>query len=220
MTATQDLLPYAFVNMDEMESNIVGAIANSATSIRSDVLVQLNIENEKRIRRIHLFTSPDKTYHPLTRADVPQLKDSMIQSPIVSVLEKSLLDTEFTRLEHFVKWSMDAYPSDHYLLIIWGHGKLGGLALEASGSYLDTDSLKKVLQEVQGWSGRKLDVLAADSCYWMAIDDIEGISDCTHYVCGSSNVQSYAGFPYGAIMREINSGQFGGAPVKITSAKI
>ncbi len=216
MMATSELEPYAYADLNEMEANLPAGVIQSASysgsSLRTDVIVQLQFENEAQIRRLHIFSHPDKTFTPFTKSKLAHLTENQIHSPVISILDRPQHSNHAKELEEFLKWSIEEYPSEHYLLILWGHGQFSKLSLDSSGNFISLDNLRSSLQKFQDWTGDRLDILAADACYWMAVDDIEQIADCTHYSSGSSDLESAVGYPYGDLLRELNSGRFMEAP--------
>ncbi len=61
MAATQDLLPYAYADLKEMESGEtydgtpISSTAHRGSSLKSDVIVQLDSDTSREISRLHMF---------------------------------------------------------------------------------------------------------------------------------------------------------------------
>lgn len=126
MAATEDLVPFAYANLLEMEApslKIENPDQRTGSSIRTDVVVQLNLATEPQFQRLHLFESPKDQPLILKREAIPQFSREQIHSPIVSSLPRSFPTSERKQLEDFLKWGIQEYPSEHYFIIIWGHGE-------------------------------------------------------------------------------------------------
>src|SRR5713226_3796945 len=75
-------------------------------------------------------------------------------------------------LADFVRWGMDRYPADHYLLVIWGHRN--GADPE-TGSKLPESLVHDELLPL--FPNRKLDVLGYDSCHMASIETAYAMRD-------------------------------------------
>jgi hypothetical protein len=241
MSATQDLIPYAFADLLEMEAahSIADPLATHSTgsSIRSDLVVQLSMENDLSVSRLHMFESPEDQSKNLSKEDVSRLVRKQIYSPVVAEFARPTPASEAKLFEDFLKWGIEEYPSEYYFVIIWGHGqgwtsiesnvlnklpqkdnikvaftgRYGGLALDGESNYLDIPSLRGVLKKVKKWTGEPVAVFASDACLMQSVEDGHELADCTQYICGSEDIESYAGFPYGNVLSQLNSGVFHGA---------
>lgn len=242
MSVTQDLVPYAIADLIEMESELAGS------SLRADILVQLNHLTRKDSRRYHLFEMNSDPFRPLKPTDVSQLTEPRVQSPVVStssISSSSQGDSESKRFEDFLKWAIAEYPSEHYLVIVWGHGQSwNGVATSSvpgirgkagiptsfcrakkstvsptSPTTLDLPALRGVLKSIKKWRGEAIEIFASDTCLMQSVEDVAELSRYSQFICGSEAIASYAGFPYRDILCELNTGNFDQAPQRASSAE-
>jgi hypothetical protein len=210
MSATKDMLPYGVADLLEMESPMAGS------SLRSDVVVQLNNGISQKSQRLHIFPNQNAEKRLVSKQDLKTLTEYQILSPRVFEFEPDPESPEQVRFEEFLRWGIEEYPSEHYFVIIWGHGQVWtGLTSATSGitsqTHLSLPNIRQVLKSLKKWRGDPIDVFAADSCFMQSTEDVTELSKYSHYICGSEDIESYAGFPYEALLSELNSGKFGGA---------
>ncbi len=225
MAVTEDLIPFAYANLLEMEAYLPSK--KNGSSIRTDVIVQLNVEKNQHFDRFHIFESSQNQTLQLNREKVAQLSKTQIQSPLISQLTKALPVSEQKQLEEFLKWGIQEYPSEHYFVIVWGHGegwtaihplkisppstrtgRFGGLAFDGDSEYLDIPGLREVLKNVKEWSGDPLDVFVSDACLMQTVEDATELAQYTLYTYGSEDIQTYWGMDYSSILCQLNSGTF------------
>jgi hypothetical protein len=111
-------------------------------------------------------------------------------------------------LSDFGVWAIEHYPSQHYMLIMWGHGNgWQGLATDKSGSSLTLSELNQSLKEIvtknQGW---KLDIIGFDACAMATMEGYYQISPFADYLVGSEKKEPDAGWPYEKIMGRLKDG--------------
>lgn len=123
MAADNDLMPYAFLDLYEMEAGYKSGRLYGASTLKTDLVVQLDTPGSNEIRRLHLFQSPT-TYDPhLKIEDFKSRQINQIQSPIIQLISENFLETEAERFTNFLEWGTEHFPSQHYMVIVWGHGQ-------------------------------------------------------------------------------------------------
>jgi len=258
MSATQDLIPYAYADLLEMEAahssllidgapvgeNPLKQMATTGSSLRSDVIVQLATDSLTTISRFHMFETSQDQVSNLKKEDLSKLVRQNIHSPEIMQFNRPMPATESQLFEDFLRWGIEEYPSEHYVVIIWGHGqgwtaiesshqaqnkpaasfflkgRYGGLALDGNADYLDIPSLRKALKNIEDATGDPIAVFASDACLMQSVEDVTELADCAQYICGSEDIESYAGFPYGSLLCQLNSGIFDGASSRAHSEEL
>jgi len=100
-------------------------------------------------------------------------------------------------LEYFMTWAKDAYPAKHYLLVVWGHAYK--FAFDRDGlDALDFTKLSGVLERTN--KGKKLDIVAFDSCNMMWFEGAYELRDRADYLVASQFSDPLPGWPYKAIL--------------------
>lgn len=218
MAASPDLVPYANADLYEMEATYDKVTKVTGSTLRTDVLVQLDNKTTLESRRLHMFQSPLSPSKALKKEDLASLSLAAVHSPIVST-EKTSAAPLKQRFKDFLLWGTRQYPSEHYLVIVWGHGKgwtslvdpqrriPGGVAI-GEGEHLDIPGLRSVLEEVKEQIQDRIDVLVSDACLMQTVEDTTELERCTRFISGSEDTQTYAGLPYGNLLATLNRGRF------------
>lgn len=224
MAADNDLRPYALADVYEMEAGFEsGRYAGS--TLRSDVIVEMDTDIGEKARRLHIFQTPDAYDPSLDKETLMGWKPENIKSPVVEWVDKTKSHTE--RLEAFLRWGIKKYPAKHYMVVIWGHGqgwtsivnseldvsesrKFGGLAFDQkAGGYLDIPNLSDILKRtsLEG-SGKRFDLYVSDACLMQMLEVAYELKDSARFIVGSAQVHNYFGLPYRRILYELNRGSF------------
>jgi hypothetical protein len=122
MAADNDLTPYAYWDLYEMEAGYQGTRAVGGSTINTDLIVQLDTAGIRGVRRLHVFQTPEAYDDRLRKADFDTWTEESIRSPIVALLPE-MAEAESSKLQKFLEWGMREYPADHYMVIVWGHGQ-------------------------------------------------------------------------------------------------
>lgn len=228
MAADNDLAPYALWDLYEMEAGYRSGRAAAGSTHRTDLVVQLAAPGQATARRIHVFQTPEPYDDHLGLEDFRKRTVSDIRSPVaglVSRTEDGKPVAAATDFERFIEWGMQEYPSEHFMVVVWGHGQgwapardfagrhFGGLAFSDSDhSFLDIPNLHKALQTAESHvlGGRPVDVYASDACLMQMVEVATEISDSARFISGSSQVENYLGLPYRRMMFELNTNRFSG----------
>lgn len=130
MAADNDLAPYAFLNLYEMESTASDGVP-SASSERTDVVLQLDTPGPRGLRRIHMMPVGERYDEKKTLAQLTQQPDGAFRSPVIEQLPEG---TDPARdLSEFLSWGARRYPAEHYMVVVWGHGQ-GWASAQKAGS--------------------------------------------------------------------------------------
>jgi len=109
----------------------------------------------------------------------------------------------------FGKWGVKNFPADHYLLILWNHGKGFKRAITITGirrdictdvtsgdSSLSIPELNYALSAIKNYIGKKIDVIGMDACLMNMIEVGYEIRDTAEYLVASENTEPGNGWPY------------------------
>lgn len=216
----EDMPPYAYWHLNEMEAAFADAGLSAASTVDADVVVQLDLRDPPGIRRLHLFRSP-AVYSQEHAFGARAPTD--IHSPIVTFLEEETIPPGES-LARFLTWGAEAYPSDHYLVVVWGHGLgfrpaglagnhfvpgslKGGIAFDHSqSSVIDTPALGAALTSATRASlgGRPFDIYASDACLMQSLEVTSELTGAARYLVGSEQIEDYLGFPYRRLLPHLN----------------
>lgn len=122
MAADNDLTPYAYWDLYEMEAGYKSAANYGASTRKTDLVVQLDTAGDHGIRRLHMFQIPEPYDATLTKEHFDRMDESGIRSPVVAQLPESR-EAEASKLRKFLEWGVREFPSDHVMVVVWGHGQ-------------------------------------------------------------------------------------------------
>lgn len=121
MEADNDLSPYALWDLYEMERNLEGALNLGATTSQIDVVVELDTFGKKGIKRL-LVEQSDKKYE-VQNLDYFKNEGHVFDSQIVGSFSEENEPSVAKKFENFLDWAMLKYPSENYMVVVWGHGE-------------------------------------------------------------------------------------------------
>ncbi len=216
LAADNDLTPYAYKNLQEMEA--VGSQAGL------DIIAQVDDRGTGGMRRYEIFRDPKRDYSPQTLPYYQSQLHLSLSSPAEGIREsvgpQIVKKDRGQELGEFLQSALSRHPSDYTWIVLWGHGRgyagrvgknkaaRGGLAFdESNGTYFSIPTLKRILGAInRGVLGnRGIDVLSSDACLMQMIEVASDLAPYARYVQGSSQVQNYFGLPYPLILSELAS---------------
>ncbi len=218
-----DMPPYAYWHLHSMEAAFAEPGRSAASSLDADVLVHLDLQGTEGIRRLHMMRGEEPYREDLDADDFRQRTPADIRSPVVEKLAEETIPPEES-LARFLDWGLSEYPSEHTLVIVWGHGLgwrpanlpddrydptllRGGLAFDDNpGTVLDTPDLRGALAQVarERLGGKPVDVYASDACLMQSLEVATELADVSRYVVGSEQIEDYLGFPYRTFLPALN----------------
>ena len=211
MEAGHDLAPYALWDLDEMESGFSAPTPLAASTLTTDLVTEVRVEDTPGIRRLHMFED-DRVRTPRTLADFQRRTVADVRSPVIEQKfsnDRSLAD--------FVLWGMRRYPARHTAVIIWGHGR-GWKPVRSKiddwthAHAFDSSEVARSLDRVARATGRPVDLFAADSCLMQSADAVAALQGLARFAVGSDQIQNLLGFPYRRVLYELNHGALEKAP--------
>jgi len=108
-------------------------------------------------------------------------------------------------LRQFLSWGKNAFPADHYAVVIWSHG--GGwkyiIQDSTSGTRMSIDGLSSAMNSVAAELGRKFDITIFDACLMSLVEVADQLTDATDYAVASEQSVPYKGFPYDLMLQRL-----------------
>jgi Clostripain family len=108
-----------------------------------------------------------------------------------------------TVLETFLRETHRDYPSDNYLLMLWGHSYGCGFGRTRADrlSYSELATVLEKLQETRG--GRKLEILACNTCRVGKVEAIYELERNLRYLVASQLGVPFQGWPMHAVLSDL-----------------
>ena len=183
MNGDNDLSPYTFMDINEMEE------IGSSSAV--NVIVQQDTQDNTGVIR-----------YRISKEETPSVA---ITSPVLARLPEQDSGKVET-LINFLAFGVKNYPAQHYLVIIWSHGEgyVGGISPDyTSGSRLTIRDLQNALEYLQyvHLGGGKIDIYAADACLMQSLEVIYQLREQTRFIIGSANRERKTGWPYHWVLR-------------------
>jgi len=121
---------------------------------------------------------------------------------------------DFKELVKFVKWTVENYPAENYMLTIWNHGagwkkrgsggSLKGISYDdESNNHISTRDLGVSLTMIHGILGKPLDVFGMDACLMQMLEVAYELKDNAKYVVASEETEPGDGWPYQLILEPL-----------------
>lgn len=130
MAADNDLVPYAYLNLFEMEAQDAAG-TRAASTERTDVVVQLDTPGPGGLRRLLMLSQGERYDQTLTLAQLAQRREGDVRSPVIEKLAEGA--DAAAQLRGFLEWGARRYPAERYMVVVWGHGE-GWAAAQRPGA--------------------------------------------------------------------------------------
>jgi len=123
--------------------------------------------------------------------------------------EYEKIDTgDYKELVKFVKWAVENYPADRYMVSLWqpGGGLGGGCRPvhicvdNISGNGIAAVELGIALKQIKEFTGRKLDILGMDCNQAQKLENCYEVMDYVDYAVSSEEAVTPNGWPYDLIL--------------------
>ena len=126
---------------------------------------------------------------------------SSIVSPVLMELPNADMG-DWNHLVDFAKWSMEKFPAQHYVLVVWNHGagwnkdmvfeaQRGISYDDETGNHITTPQLRKAMEQIG-----KIDIFAMDACLMQMVEVGYEIKDSVDYIVGSEETEPGDGYTY------------------------
>lgn len=126
MAADNDLTPYAYWDLYEIEKRIQGEKNLGASGEIVDVVAELDTYLRTGIKRLHLFQYERPYDFNLRLPDYQKFSQADIQSPVIASSPEDgagSIKNQKKRFQKFLSWGIKNYPAKKYMIVIWGHGE-------------------------------------------------------------------------------------------------
>lgn len=198
MAADNNLETYAIENINQMES--VGS--------SSGMSVVVQIDRSPNYDRSNGNWTTTRRYHITRDTDNTTINSELIQD----LGEVDMAEPQ--SLADFVQWATSAYPAEHYLLVLWDHGRgwqtraFTPLALqrEIKAIHLDeTSNSEMSLADITQAMGQipHMDIVLFDACLMGMTEVAYSIKDDADIMIASEENIPATGQPYDQVLSRI-----------------
>ena len=186
VNAKNNLESYGLGDVNEME--ITGSDDN------------LNIVAE--LGRINGYSTADGDWKGGRRYLIQKDADTTkITSPVLMELPKADMG-DWKHLVDFAKWSMEKFPAQHYVLIVWNHGagwnkdaafdaQRGISYDDETSNHITTPQLRQAMEQIG-----KIDIFSMDACQMQMVEVGYEIKDYADYIVASEETEPGDGYTY------------------------
>ncbi|MCL6519058.1 MAG: hypothetical protein K6T99_04455 [Armatimonadetes bacterium] len=199
MCADNDLEKYALQDLNELEA--IGSNKNVA------IVVQID--------RSSGFDSSDGNWTTTRRYYVTRDSDT---SHIGSILLDDMGELDMSSesvLRNFIRWGSENYPADHFVLVLWNHGR----GWQTRATMLTPESSIKAINYDQSSmremnleqlhlalvAGPRLDIVLFDACLMGMLEVAYAIDDNADIMIASEDNIPAAGQPYHLLLSALQS---------------
>ena len=199
MAGDNNLEGYAIEDVNEMES--IGSDSKVKIAIELDRAPGYDDSNgDWTSTRRYLITKDN---------DVKIINSQLIQD--LGELDMAAPET----LADFIQWGISKYPADHYLLILWDHGRgwrtrtlAAALTREIKAIHIDETShtemsLGALTQALDMNPGLNLDVICFDACLMQMLEVAYSVRNHADIMVASEENIPVQGQPYGRLLSKI-----------------
>lgn len=132
---------------------------------------------------------------------ITQNNEKGLNSPPVQSLGSTNM-SDPKQLASFIKWGMENYPAEHYMLIISDHGAgWKGAAQDYShNGWMTMPQIEQGMREAREATGRKIDVVGFDACLMASAEVAHELKDEAEFLVASEEVEGGAGWPYNRVL--------------------
>jgi hypothetical protein len=107
-------------------------------------------------------------------------------------------------LVDFVTWSAEAYPANHYVLDLWGHGRGWWGVCPDKSDYLTSQELAMAMEAISD-AGITLDIVSIDACQMGMLETVYELRHGSRYAIVSEKDVPLSGWPYDDVLSIISN---------------
>lgn len=136
-----------------------------------------------------------------------------LKNKAVEIQESSPNHGDPATLADFLKWGIEQYPAQRYMVVLGDHGKgFQGMGFDyLHRDVLDLGELKSALSQVQSQTGVKPDVLVMDACEMGAVEVAYQLRDQARYLVASEEIVGAVGLPHREVLSQLTADPARGA---------
>ncbi|MEW5760186.1 MAG: dockerin type I domain-containing protein, partial [Candidatus Thermoplasmatota archaeon] len=110
-------------------------------------------------------------------------------------------------LVNFVKFGIENYPAEHYVVVLWNHGggwSYGVCVDDTDGhDMLSSDELKTAFIQIRDYLGKPIDIIGYDACLMGNTEIMYQHKATADYVIASAEVEGWDGWEYTGILSDL-----------------
>ncbi len=208
--ADNDLCPYVVYDVDEIEEMY---------SVSGDLDIVLQVDGYAQGSSSGYTDATGSGITSVRRyrllPDGNNITNAIDEAPIEDLGELNSADPQ--TIKDFVKWAMETYPADHYMLILWNHGA-GWVKGETfkGGLWDDTDGGDFLSNAGGEWrdllgyirdsllNGNKLDALGLDMCVMSYMEILWDVYPYVNILISSEANEPGYGWYYNSFINNLN----------------
>jgi len=169
-----------------------------------------NVGSNDRVNIVVQWASLGK---PTRRMLIQRSESGEVTSPVIESLPAVDMG-DAAQLSEFIRWTVERFPAQRYLVDIWDHGAGWHLAPKRSispldiswddqtGHHITTEQIGEVMRQAKALIGRPIDILGFDACLMAMGEVVAEVADSVRYVAGSEETEPGAGWPYDKTLRQ------------------
>jgi len=129
-----------------------------------------------------------------------------------------------SNLSAFILWAMQDYPADHYLVVLWDHGRgfepmTRDILIDANPppvSEISVPQLADALDNVTVHTGKRIDIIGMDACLMGMVEVAYAIRDYADYMVASESTAHFYGYAYDKILTWLNANAYTATRVELS----
>lgn len=106
------------------------------------------------------------------------------------------------QLADFIKWGVESYPAEHYMVVISDHGDGWNGAVQdvSHDGWMTPGMIREGFEKAQAATGKKIDVLGMDACLMASTEFAHEMKDVADYLVVSEQTEGADGWNYSKIL--------------------
>ncbi len=218
LTAKDWLVMVYFGGDNSLSGAIVGDVdeIEAAYSVSGDIDIVIQCDGNSADSYVGYADATGSDISTVRRyrllPDGNNISNAIDEAPIADLGELNSSDPAV--IADFVKWAVENYPADHYMLILWDHGAgwvkgevdKGGLWDDTSDDYLSSagGEWRTLLDSINKIIGGKLDILGNDMCVMSYMEMLWDVAPYVNMYVSSEANEPWDGWYYNNWISNLN----------------